>query len=526
MDETAHLEAGRVIAGRYRVERLIGEGGMGCVYLVRHVHTDEGLALKLVHAHVLKDASAVERFRREARTPAKIASEHVARVTDADTAPDLGDAPFYVMEYLRGRDLERILIEDGAIPPALVVEYLRQTARALDKAHAIGIVHRDLKPENLFLTHREDGSPCIKLLDFGIARIADADVAANMRTQAGFVFGTPGFMAPEQMVGEVDKIGPAADVWALGLVAYRLLVAKDFWQAQTPAHLCAMVLSEPIPTPTARESPFGPAFDAWFSRCVARNIDDRFKSAGEAVAALADALGVRLEMKSNASLVAANEILSERLLAAARASFPSNPNPPASTRGVGAVAAAPPAAPVDPAFAPPADAQSLRMDPALSRPASARGRLIAVVGLLIGAFVGAAIVVALVVKKPRAEGLVASATASVASPEAGAEEAGITGSWAEPAATHAASMTSAEAARPKGVATTTGGGSAGSTAGGFQGGRTTGSPTRDPSAKEERSKENREQRKRLEALQRMCDQGTFTPAECHAKRAAIMRGEH
>jgi serine/threonine-protein kinase len=119
---------------------------MGSVYLVKHVNTDESLALKLLHAHVLRDAQAVERFRREARAPARVNSEHVARVTDADTAPDLDNAPFYVMEYLRGRDLDRMLADQGPLSPPVVVEYLRQAARALDKAHALGIVHRDLKP--------------------------------------------------------------------------------------------------------------------------------------------------------------------------------------------------------------------------------------------------------------------------------------------------------------------------------------------------------------------------------------------
>jgi serine/threonine-protein kinase len=126
---------------------------MGVVYRVRHVHTGEALALKGLHGQVLRDASAVERFRREARVPARIGSEHVARVTDADTAPELGDAPFYVMELLEGTDLERLVNDRGPLPQPFAVELLRQAARALDKAHAMGIVHRDLKPENLFLTY-------------------------------------------------------------------------------------------------------------------------------------------------------------------------------------------------------------------------------------------------------------------------------------------------------------------------------------------------------------------------------------
>src|SRR5687767_5964274 len=113
MESGITLDAGRIVAGRYRVERRIGEGGMGSVYLVQHIHTEETLALKVLNKDVLRDAQAVERFRREARAPARIGSEHVARVTDADTAPDLDNAPFYVMEFLRGRDLERLLKEEG-----------------------------------------------------------------------------------------------------------------------------------------------------------------------------------------------------------------------------------------------------------------------------------------------------------------------------------------------------------------------------------------------------------------------------
>ncbi|HVY49673.1 MAG TPA: serine/threonine-protein kinase, partial [Minicystis sp.] len=297
------LVPGQVVAGRYRVERLIGEGGMGAVYLVQHVHTDEQLAMKVLHAQVLKDENAVERFRREARAPARVQSEHVARVTDADTAPELGGAPFYVMEYLRGRDLDEVVRAHGAMPPATVVQYLRQAARALDKAHGMGIVHRDLKPENLFLTQREDGTPCIKLLDFGIAKLAGGELPAQLKTQSGAVFGTPAYMSPEQTRGEVDRIGPPSDVWAFGLIAYKLLTARDYWTAQIIAQLYVEILSSPIVPPSARGAAFGPAFDAWFCRCVSREIEGRFASAGEAVQELAAALGIEAPRGSMASIV-------------------------------------------------------------------------------------------------------------------------------------------------------------------------------------------------------------------------------
>jgi serine/threonine-protein kinase len=288
------LQAGQVIAGRYRVDRQLGEGGMGSVYLVQHVHTDEQLALKVLHSAVVKDEVALERFQREARTPARIQSDHVVRVTDADVAPELGGMPFLVMEYLRGEDLDRLVARRGALPPSEVVLYLRQASRALDKAHAIGIIHRDLKPENLFLTTREDGAPWIKLLDFGIAKLKDAsaDMTKGRATSTGQIFGTPLFMSPEQALAESAKISAQTDVWALGLIAHKMLTGEDIWTAQTITHLIAQIAYEPMPIPSLRGSKLGAGYDAWFSRCCARAVEDRFPSAGQAVTALARALGL------------------------------------------------------------------------------------------------------------------------------------------------------------------------------------------------------------------------------------------
>ncbi|HHH11786.1 MAG TPA: serine/threonine protein kinase, partial [Sorangium sp.] len=151
------LQPGTIVADKYRIVRPLGQGGMGTVYLVQHVKTDERLAMKVLNAAVVNSPAARERFRREARTPARIDSDHVARVVDSDIASALGDAPFIVMEYLKGRDLQALSDEAGPLPPKEVITYLRQTARALDKAHRMGIVHRDLKPENLFLVKRDDG---------------------------------------------------------------------------------------------------------------------------------------------------------------------------------------------------------------------------------------------------------------------------------------------------------------------------------------------------------------------------------
>ncbi|MCC6558554.1 MAG: protein kinase, partial [Polyangiaceae bacterium] len=336
------VEPGLVITGRYRVEKQLGEGGMGSVFLVQHVHTDEHLALKVLHAAVVKDAIALERFKREARTPARIGSDHVVRVTDADVSPELGGAPYLVMEYLRGQDLDKLVAERGALPPEDVVRYLQQAARALDKAHAMGIVHRDLKPENLFLTHREDGAPWIKVLDFGIAKLTEGS-GVGTKTSTGQIFGTPLFMSPEQALAEHAKISPQTDVWALGLIAHKLLTGKDIWTAETLTHLLAQIAYQPLPVPSEHGATFGPQYDAWFARCCARDPAARFASAGEAAVELARALGLSMETTGRAgsapSLATAAPVSGD--VAIAKTVSPATPAPMGASAGPLTVGAQP-----------------------------------------------------------------------------------------------------------------------------------------------------------------------------------------
>ncbi len=293
MAEERELQKGLVIAGRYRIERRLGQGGMGAVYLVQHVHTEEKAALKVLHKAVISDSNALERFRREARTPAKIDSEYVVRVTDADAAAELGGAPFLVMEYLRGQDIDQRIESGGAFSTATTVHLLKQAARALDKAHSIGIIHRDLKPENLFVVEREDGSLITKILDFGIAKFTanPEDVKVSQATRPGAVFGTPLFMSPEQAL-DSSKVSTQTDVWALGLIAHRMLTGRDYWTAETLTALIAQIAYEPMVPPSERGSTLGADFDAWFLKCCAREAKNRYATAGEAVRALGAALGI------------------------------------------------------------------------------------------------------------------------------------------------------------------------------------------------------------------------------------------
>jgi serine/threonine protein kinase len=274
-----------LIGSKYRPVRMIGQGGMGVVYEVEHLHTGQRFALKVL---TRQPGASVERFKREARAVSRIQSDHVVRVTDADVSPELGGAPFLVMDLLDGADLEGVT-GDRPAAPADVVCWLRQVARALVKAHESGIVHRDLKPENIFLTRREDGSPLVKLLDFGIAKMT-ADAPAL--TQSNSFLGTPGYMAPEQTDTRGPPVTSRADLYALGLITFKLLVGRMYWQAGSLNQLFVQILTDPMPPPSERGSTLGPAFDAWFSRACNRDPAQRFSTADQQVEALAEALGV------------------------------------------------------------------------------------------------------------------------------------------------------------------------------------------------------------------------------------------
>jgi serine/threonine-protein kinase len=290
---SSELREGTVFAGRYRVMRRIATGGMGSVYEVVHLETERRRALKVMHPHILGSEDLRERFKREAKVAAHIESEFIVDVFDAGI-DEPTQMPFLVMELLRGEEIGKRLKRMGRLPPVEVVTYLHQTALALDRTHQASIVHRDLKPENLFLTDREDGPPRIKVLDFGIAKIV-AESATAGATQS---LGTPLYMAPEQFNPRLGLSG-ATDVYALGMVAYTLLVGSAYWATESRGNVFALAAvavhgpREPASfRAAARGVSFPPAFDAWFARVTHVDPAQRFATATEAVRALADALGV------------------------------------------------------------------------------------------------------------------------------------------------------------------------------------------------------------------------------------------
>ncbi|WP_272428014.1 serine/threonine-protein kinase [Polyangium jinanense] len=293
---SSDLAAGSIFAGRYRVERRIAAGGMGAVYEVVHLETNRRRALKVMHANFVQSDDLRGRFRQEARVAAEIESEYIVDVFDAGI-DDATGMPFLVMELLRGEELGKRIRHTGPLPPAEVVAYLHQTSLALEKTHRAHIVHRDLKPDNLFLCEREDGPPRIKVLDFGIAKIVAAGSTAAGATQS---LGTPLYMAPEQFLME-SSVSPATDIFALGMIAFTLLVGKAYWYEESRGGanvfaFAAQAALGPREPATARAARLGtslpPTFDAWFARATARTPSERFPSATSAVRALAEAFGL------------------------------------------------------------------------------------------------------------------------------------------------------------------------------------------------------------------------------------------
>lgn len=273
------LEPGTVIMDKYRIERVLGRGGMGVVALARHLGLDQRVAIKFLSADMLEKPEVTERFRREAKAAVTLKTEHVCRIHDVGVL-DTG-IPYILMEYLDGMDLEGVLLRGGAIQPDKVVDLVLQVCEALAEAHSFGIVHRDLKPANLFVTRCVDGSPLVKVLDFGISKapsVADISITATHT-----LMGTPAYMSPEQLRSS-RNVGPSTDIWSLGVVIYELLSGRRPFGGVTFSQLCLQISIDPVP-PLAIELPDGLA--EVVARCLQKDSAQRFPGAAALAAALA-----------------------------------------------------------------------------------------------------------------------------------------------------------------------------------------------------------------------------------------------
>lgn len=281
-DRDKGVRRGDVIAERYRVERVLGAGGMGVVVAARHLKLDTRVAIKVLSADLRSSREALIRFDREARAAVKIKSEHVARILDVDVL-DSG-LPYIVMEYLDGEDLSVWIEQRGALSIAAAAELMLQACEAMEEAHALGIIHRDLKPANLFVVRSRKGHS-VKVLDFGISRMNDVAHSTAGLTGTGIGMGSPLYMPPEQLQS-ARSVDERSDIWALGAILYELATGGPPFDGETLPDVVNRVLySEPTPITTYR--PDVPhTFEAIVSKCLQKDRHKRYRSVAELAAAL------------------------------------------------------------------------------------------------------------------------------------------------------------------------------------------------------------------------------------------------
>lgn len=267
------VQEGDIVDGKYRVESVLGVGGMGAVLAATHLQLGHRVAIKLLLSGPDTGPVARERFLREARAAATLRSEHVARVSDVGTFPD--GTPFMVLEYLDGQDLGDLVERGGPLPIALAVDYVLQACDAVIEAHANGLVHRDLKPQNLFLTRRPNGTPLVKVLDFGISKQTAPTMDSGALTRTSDVVGSPLFMSPEQIRNAKD-VDVRTDIWALGVILYELIGGRVPFEATTLPQLCSMVLEQEARSLREIRQEVPAELDAVILRCLQKRPEDRY----------------------------------------------------------------------------------------------------------------------------------------------------------------------------------------------------------------------------------------------------------
>ena len=318
------VPAGVVFGGKYTVERMVAEGGMGVVCLGRHVGLDQVVAIKFLRRALAGRPSIVQRFLNEARALAALRSEHVVRVMDVGQLES--GRPFLVMEHLDGIHLEALLDRDGALPVETAVNYVLQVCEPLAEAHALGIVHRDVKPENLFLWSGGPTAASVKVLDFGLAKLLGSSRALSV-TGPQDSLGSPGYMSPEQ-VSTPQLVDSRTDIWSLGVVLYQLLTNEAPFGGGSLVEVLSHILqATPVALPSVKPG-LDLELDAIVQRCLQKSPEARYQTMGQ----LADALGGYLQERERLRLGAGPDQEAPTFTAAPPPPRPSAPGVASDTR--------------------------------------------------------------------------------------------------------------------------------------------------------------------------------------------------
>jgi eukaryotic-like serine/threonine-protein kinase len=278
---------GDVLAGKYEIEHVVGEGGMCVVYAARHLQLQQRVAIKVLRRQESHQREAEERFAREGRAAIRIRSEYCVRILDVGEIP--GGEPYIVMEHLEGSDLEALISANGPLPVMPAIDYVLQASEAIAEAHTLGIVHRDLKPANLFFTRRADGSPLIKVLDFGISKVAGHRPSKRdvRLTGAEMVMGSPQYMSPEQQRATRD-VDSRTDIWSLGTILHELLSGEPPFQGDNVTAVCASVIADHPPALSKTRDDVPAGLENVVRRCLQKDPALRFATMAELALALSD----------------------------------------------------------------------------------------------------------------------------------------------------------------------------------------------------------------------------------------------
>jgi eukaryotic-like serine/threonine-protein kinase len=286
-DLPRRIEIGDVLAGKYRIEDVLGEGGMGAVFRAVHVGLDQKVAVKSLLPQMARSEEHVARFTQEAKTLAKLQSEHVARVFDVGTHEN--GLPYMVLEYLEGCDLGALVDKRGPLPLDEAADLAIQVCAGLADVHAAGIIHRDLKPSNVYVVPKGDGQSVVKLLDFGISKFQGA---AMTRTTA--IMGSPGYMSPEQMRSTKD-VDERADIWALGAILYELLTKRPAFVAENAPMLCLKIASDEPDPPSSARKDLPPGMEEIVLTCLHKDPERRYANVAEVAHALGPFTSKRMQ---------------------------------------------------------------------------------------------------------------------------------------------------------------------------------------------------------------------------------------